>query len=991
MLIKSASRLGSCLIAIISVSLIAHNAADGNNFSIINIYSNNYHQLPDSLHEDSIETIEGLFDDTITAVEIYVTGDTVGYVIDGLDSIIYTQGDTSGFFIGSGNSESFYVGDADTSTYFTLLNDSLIEIEYADSTSYYVSNEAGAYLIPKGEEIAYPLYKLDTLIEGRTNSGVEIVEISINQNLNDILVSLGHTAKNVNPGLFGVHIGGMFDNLTTPNEVSSEYAWQWLVDLAPTTLRFPQGSGSKFMHLLHYADGSDVTGYGYDIIEIARYFDYIDGESPFDYTDLSASDINSIQTAVDPSWIPLEYREDFNAYHDKWENQNCEDVDTKFIDDFIALVQSIDAVDPGRPKTKVILDLNIISEPATECRAIADYLRAEGVNVVGIEMGNECYLEFFCDVLHFYSFEDYWQFINGTNLLGNDDILYNDPSPSVHTDMIEDHDFITAFKTASTSNNYNYKVGIVGMPLEEGFVFNSPQETLYGERVSCNDATIWNPAIYSKYGEHVGTSSKYKFDAVIMHTYYTSDHWRDIVFDNFNPVTSCTSSSDLWKYDIYDSRLQATFNGIIGIGDLPGNFKDFLVNGKDDGLGFASAIDRMSYYFKFTEAEPNPKDLWITEWNLKDNYRNGTKLEQTECEIYSNTFAHSFLFYQWWLKQLKVNFDPDYRENFLTYSTVQNYINGTSINLVSVADEQEEDYYSVAYGGADCLQRNYHVRRTTYFATYLLSPIFNEKLKYLRTSNTLPFFPNNSGNIQPTVFIDVTGQYLYIYYTNTKNSIQNYRIAQGTLKQLYPDATSISFDEEGTTNTYILAQQLYSSSGKVTLNKYDKDWEVGDPESEFQGLNACYENYDHEMEIMPTTESGNFPTIHNFGNYLQCSGGNYLTLHNCFTAQPYSIGYFKVHFTPMYPLKLNAANLSELVVYPNPANSKIRVAMTDINTAGVETAKIQIFNIQGEIVFVGLFENYNEYDISTLPSGLFQIIITDFYGNFLKSSFVKVE
>ena len=93
----------------------------------------------------------------------------------------------------------------------------------------------------------------------------------------------------------------------------------------------------------------------------------------------------------------------------------------------------------------------------------------------------------------------------------------------------------------------------------------------------------------------------------------------------------------------------------------------------------------------------------------------------------------------------------------------------------------------------------------------------------------------------------------------------------------------------------------------------------------------------------------------------------------------------------MYPLKLNAANLSELVVYPNPANSKIRVAMTDINTAGVETAKIQIFNIQGEIVFVGLFENYNEYDISTLPSGLFQIIITDFYGNFLKSSFVKVE
>lgn len=58
------------------------------------------------------------------------------------------------------------------------------------------------------------------------------------------------------------------------------------------------------------------------------------------------------------------------------------------------MVNQIDDAYPGRPTTRVILDLNILSERATECRAIADTLRARGVNVVGVEMGNETYADF---------------------------------------------------------------------------------------------------------------------------------------------------------------------------------------------------------------------------------------------------------------------------------------------------------------------------------------------------------------------------------------------------------------------------------------------------------------------------------------------------------------------------------------------------------------------------------------------------------------------
>ncbi|HMX03850.1 MAG TPA: hypothetical protein PKE14_04220, partial [Chitinophagales bacterium] len=45
----------------------------------------------------------------------------------------------------------------------------------------------------------------------------------------DILIEFGGVAKTINRGHFGIHVGGMFDNSTLPNDGTSDYAWQWLI------------------------------------------------------------------------------------------------------------------------------------------------------------------------------------------------------------------------------------------------------------------------------------------------------------------------------------------------------------------------------------------------------------------------------------------------------------------------------------------------------------------------------------------------------------------------------------------------------------------------------------------------------------------------------------------------------------------------------------------------------------------------------------------
>ena len=65
-----------------------------------------------------------------------------------------------------------------------------------------------------------------------------------------IYINIGSIQKNVNEGLYGFHVAGIYGRKQIPNDSSAIDQWNWMSDLAPKTLRFPGGSDSKFMHLL---------------------------------------------------------------------------------------------------------------------------------------------------------------------------------------------------------------------------------------------------------------------------------------------------------------------------------------------------------------------------------------------------------------------------------------------------------------------------------------------------------------------------------------------------------------------------------------------------------------------------------------------------------------------------------------------------------------------------------------------------------------------
>jgi len=804
---------------------------------------------------------------------------------------------------------------------------------------------------------------------------------------NDILVTFGGVSKTINRGHFGIHVGGMFDNSTLPNDGTSDYAWQWLIDLAPDVLRFPSGSYSKFMHLLHNTDGTDALGYGYDIYKIARYFDWTDDTLDFNYYALDSVEIDHIlNDSLEEleEWIKVPHNDHFEKYREKWLSQQC--VTSRYIDDFIAFVNQLDSAYPGRPSTKVILDLNILSETATECRAIADYLRAHSVNVVGVEMGNETYADFFCDALEFHNFENYWSFINGSNLSGNEYVLQD--KPFTMADMYSDHNFIHKFKTGG---GYNYKIGVCGIPLEQGFAFK-----LDGEEIeTCAETFEWNSSLRSHYKDKVSGSSKYKFDAVIMHTYYEVVNWEDIPITGLDPVTACGGFGDLWQFDSYDGRLKPAFDTIIGIGNKMGNFKWFL--NKTDTIAFKASFNKFNDYFSFNLPSDSlfKKDLWVTEWNLKD-FRNGldNPLDSTDdadpfkVEIYSNGLTHGHLLFQWWLKNIKINFDGAFRQNFFTYATVQNFAGGTSTDLISISDGIEREYYNKTecpYDN-DCAEplnciyddkfdkRSYHIRRTTYFVTYLLSEINKKSLKYLPSTFSLA---KGNVNVQPTVFIDPNKEFIYLFYSNMKDTLQNIILSPDNLGAFFPLAAYV--DLGVSTITYMQGKQLYSTSGKSAL--YD-----------FLFINSCYETNDHPFEITPTTEAGLDSVIRTIVNIPNCSGSGYVN--GCLSVPAYSIGYIKIPLIPVedpFRADENEADY-EIVIYPNPSATAFSIKQDNTNAITAnEELNITILSMDGSVIYSAKTYINKPINISHLAAGCYQIIIMDNKNKLFYKKLIKTE
>ncbi|MBK8489286.1 MAG: hypothetical protein IPL48_16070 [Bacteroidetes bacterium] len=721
--------------------------------------------------------------------------------------------------------------------------------------------------------------RLNNNIEsGNYNKGTNIInyQLIVPPPNNNILIQPRAMLKNVAMGQHGLHIGGAFDNNTIPNDSSAMDQWNWLSELAPKVLRFPSGANNKFMHLL------DGPGYGYNPLEMIKYYDNTDGVTDFPVVDFAAlGDVLDDNRDSLELWINESEVSNFESLFGKWTNQLDLSSTHRYIDDFITLVEKIETDNPGHV-VDVIVCLNIISEPASVCKQIVEYMRSNSihnVNVVGVEFGNEVGAKWSVSMMGWDCFNEYYSFLKGES--GAWDSVLS-------TTMQSDHDFFYQFKAISS---FSCKVGIPAENLPGDFAFRMPADD--GPREGCS----WNDSLRAHYSDNTITisgGSRYNFDAVILHPYYDAENnWGDLMSNNLYANYSCNlgdsdSTNDYWLYGMYDPRLYNAFDSI-GL-----NFQS-LIKTK-----YLESYNEHNTVLNFNLSGPIAKNLWVTECNLKTNIKGVNDSINDKINAITQTWQHSMVFQEWYLKNIKLNFTTGYRTNFFTYTTWQNYAGGSGTDFISPANREELDSlgkYVFPYNlsTSDTAFRNYYVKRTTHYSFELLSVIVKENLKYVPS-----FFALNKKerNLNPTVFMDPAKENLYIFYSNVKGNSQNYKLSTTELPDLFPGSDWV--DADTATIYYMQGLKPYSTSGKGKNTLFD--------------INACYSTNPFPLGITHLDTMINIP---------ECDSTVGANL--CLTAPSYSMGYFKVpiqsHSYPPGGAKLNAENQDKLIVYPNPSSN----------------------------------------------------------------------
>lgn len=863
-----------------------------------------------------------------------------------------------------------------------------------------------------GDTIAIDLAGLDTLFilyDDTTETGIDSIN---NDNLRyfdankDITITPGVITKTVASGLFGIHIEGMFlpkhlpedtDNVNYPN------AWNWMADLKPTVLRFPGGASSRWMHLLPYKDEiapfgvlDPIKGYGYDIKEIIRYFDVTDEQVDTDevgYIDSILVDLedNGICNDCNEWMNSLEYTDEFINIYEKYleqENNIPATQQQQYIDQFIALIDYIQ--DREEYTVDVIVDLNVISESATQCKKIIDYLqnpapKIDGgngvttVHVAGVEMGNECNLKWGTDIMGFYAFDDYWNLINGT---GKDDDPIGDLTPEFENwldefstyvfneEYYDDHNFINTFKSEPS---FLMKVGIPAANLKNTATTN------YAFRIAEDLSSTWNEDLVTHYHDSIIISGqpRYLFDAVILHTYYDAkSNWDtlatsnlcDSIYPNSGLPTCITDTcdswpDDRWQFSINDTRLNTAYMAVIGLGSNGfGNFKQFI------RTRYAESYDQQKIDLLFAGTQAWKKELWTTEWNLKEKntaYLEGS-MKQNILSSFCNSFEHGWLLQEWFLNNIKQNYAAGYRQGFHTYSTFHAYGGGSFYAMLLQSDNADRINHLDSLGMPDTLDappstQNLFLKKTVYYTYAMLSEIQKKNLKYLQCNFTA--YAHNP-NVQPTVFIDKPNKKLYIYYSNMKQETQSYEVKRGYLLGLYPGSTAFAY---GTALIYnIDALQLYSNSGNSYLYK----------------MNSCYNT---TTQLHPFEIQGISGPVTNEPECTDLADGAI-----CVTVPANSFGYIEIPFyvSPREGLILTD---EQVELFPNPTANTFRITCT-IPEALINTFNISIFDLQGKLIKQTTTSQNTDIDISNLPADIYAIQISNREQSFtITKKLIKTE
>jgi len=768
-----------------------------------------------------------------------------------------------------------------------------------------------------------------------------------------IYINFGSVQKTVNQGLNGFHVAGIFGRKQIPNDSSALDQWNWMSNFAPNSLRFPGGADSKFMHLLQ------GSGYGYVLEEIIRFYDRTDGvdNAPEYATIFDSLDIGASETFY-LDWIAEKEVQDFKSFGNSYLEQQLLDSTHRYIDDFIEMIKKIETENSGH-SVEVVVDLNIMNETATECKRIVDYLRgtpiANGnsihdVNVTYVELGNEMYYEFSEKMLGIYELEDYWTYINGGITDSLDSVL-------IGSDVWFDHDYISAFKKPLTGsckialpaeNIHDKTFALQAAGKVEGvLIYSDWNDSLFTKRMEKVEITGW-PGHYRK-----------SYDAYTIHPYYDGHNYDSIPFTHLENTYVCNlgdtiTTNDGWSYDTYDARLESTFDGISR------NFKAFLKT-----RYLESWNEHKTHLGLNLSVAEGGKDVITSEYNFKDQ-GNYSPTEVNQIGVFSQSFVHCAMLQEWWLKNLKINYDANYRANFFKYAHLHNFAGGGSNPIMSPASDQElvwlgKDISPYNINDVDSAAfRNYYMKRSTFYVMQLLSEITKKDLKYIQCNFVIA---KNNPNVQPTVFIDPEKENFYIYFTNVTDDPQQHNLNIAGTTGIYPP-DGLLYVSDTATIYCVTALKPYSTAGKGKNTLFT--------------LNECYNNVNDVPYPIEIT------TIDTFQN---CCTDN-LLYH--IEVPPYSFGYIKVPISADYPPyeKITTPAFS-VNVYPNPASTSLHINVNGKDFTEMSNFKVKIVNMVGSVCYNSNIQNNNAIDITGMSAGFYSLTIELSNGTILNKQFVK--
>lgn len=358
------------------------------------------------------------------------------------------------------------------------------------------------------------------------------------------------------------------------------------------------------------------------------------------------------------------------------------------------------------------------------------------------------------------------------------------------------------------------------------------------------------------------------------------------------------------------------------------------------------------------------KELWVTEYNLKNGETAGTG--DNRLLVYQNGFTHGYMILEWFLKNIKINYDNDFRERFFTIATLQSFV-GPNYDMLSPAQLPVElsaaaDYYEALFPDIDeapysTSEKLFYKKHIIYFVMELVSEIRKNDLDILKMNGIMLV---TNPNLFPTIFIDPAHENLYIYYSNVRPTTQCYRLNPLNMDDLFPGC-EITFGTA--TITGIKALQPYSTSGFNSLFIINEGYDLAIP---------------YPVEITETfseTNDPDCPTI--------------VPTDQQITVPAQSFGYIKVPIETSCRLENNMETLiDDFIIYPNPTSGSLMI--TSINSQTNKSIKISIISETGQIC-MNIQSELNKFiDVSNLSAGLYQVRIQNEDFNSTIKYFVKL-